>query len=73
MFIRKRSFKANELLERKIQYDPVKKYNRILSSKLISKIPKVEKNPVPTRPKQLYTFEGELPTLKHPAKGAFCI
>ena len=25
MFIRKRSFKANELLEREIQYDPVKK------------------------------------------------
>ena len=39
------------LMERQIQYDPVKKYNRILSSKLVSKIPKGEENPVPTRPK----------------------
>ena len=39
------------LMERKTQYDPEKKYNRVISSKLISKIPKGEKNPVPTRPK----------------------
>ena len=39
------------LMERKTQYDPVKKYNRVISSKLVSKIPKGEKNPVPTRPK----------------------
>ena len=39
------------LMERKTQYDPEKKYNRILSSKLVSKIPKGEKIPVPTRPK----------------------
>ena len=39
------------LMERQIQYDPVKKYNKVLSSKLVSKIPKGEKNPVPTRPK----------------------
>ena len=39
------------LMERKTQYDPVKKYNRIISSKLVSKIPKGEKDPVPTRPK----------------------
>ena len=39
------------LMERKTQYDPIKKYNRVISSKLVSKIPKGEKNPVPTRPK----------------------
>ena len=39
------------LMERKTQYDPVKKYNRVISSKLVSKIPKGEKDPVPTRPK----------------------
>ena len=39
------------LMERKTQYDPEKKYNRVISSKLVSKIPKGEKNPVPTRPK----------------------
>ena len=31
------------LMERKTQYDPVKKYNRVISSKLVSKIPKGEK------------------------------
>ena len=40
------------LLERQTIYDPEKKYNRILSTKLISKIPKGEKEPVPTRPKK---------------------
>lgn len=39
------------LMERQTLYDPIKKYNRILSSKLISKIPKGEKDPAPTRPK----------------------
>ena len=39
------------LMERKTQYDPVKKYNQVISSKLVSKIPKGEKDPVPTRPK----------------------
>ena len=39
------------LMERQIQYDPVKKYNRVLGSKLVSKIPKGSKSPVPTRPK----------------------
>ena len=39
------------LMERQTQYDPVKKYNRVISSKLVSKIPKGEKDPVPTRPK----------------------
>ena len=40
------------IMERKTLYDPDKKYNRILSSKLIGKIPKGEKETVPTRPKQ---------------------
>ena len=38
------------VLERKIKYDTEKKYNKVLSSKLISKIPKGTKIPVPTRP-----------------------
>ena len=40
------------VLERKIKYDPEVKYNRILSTKLISKIPKGETIPVATRPKR---------------------
>ena len=40
------------VLERKIRYDPEVKYNRILSTKLISKIPKGETIPVATRPKR---------------------
>lgn len=37
---------------RQVQYDPEKKYNRNLSSKLLYKIPKGETEPVPTRPKR---------------------
>ena len=37
------------LLERKTIYDPEKKYNRVLESKLIGKIPKGQETPVPTR------------------------
>ena len=40
------------VLERKTQYDPVKRYNRILSSVLINKIPKGSSEAVPTRPKR---------------------
>ena len=40
------------LLERRTIYDQEKKYNRVLSSRLIAKIPKGEKDPVPTRPKR---------------------
>ena len=47
------------LMERKTQYDPEKKYNRVLSSKLVSKIPKGEKNPVPTRPKAAKGHKSE--------------
>ena len=40
------------ILERKIIYDTEKKYNKVLSTKLISKIPKGTEVPVPTRPKK---------------------
>ena len=40
------------ILERKTKYDPEKKYNRVISTKLISKIPKGSEIPVPTRPKR---------------------
>ena len=40
------------VLERRTIYDPEKKYNKVLSTRLIAKIPKGEKNPVPTRPKR---------------------
>lgn len=40
------------ILERKTIYDPEKKYTRVLSTKLISKIPKGSEIPVPTRPKR---------------------
>ncbi len=40
------------ILERQTLYDPEKKYNRILSTRLISKIPKGSETPVPTRPKR---------------------
>ena len=40
------------IIERQTVYDPDKKYNRVLSTKLLSKIPKGSENPVPTRPKK---------------------
>jgi transposase len=40
------------VLERKIIYDPVTKNNKVLSTKLMSKIPKGTETPVPTRPKR---------------------
>lgn len=40
------------VMERQSIYDSEKKYNRIISSKLIAKIPKGGKDPVPTRPKR---------------------
>ncbi len=40
------------ILERKTIYDPDKRYNKVLSTKLISKIPKGTEIPVPTRPKR---------------------
>jgi transposase len=40
------------VLERKTMYDPDKKRNKVLSTKLLFKIPKGLKTPVPTRPKK---------------------
>lgn len=40
------------ILERKTIYDPEKKYTKVLSTKLVSKIPKGSEIPVPTRPKR---------------------
>ena len=40
------------VLERRTQYDPVKKYNVVLSTRLIGKIPKDGETMVPTRPKR---------------------
>ena len=40
------------ILERKTIYDPEKKYTKVLSTKLIAKIPKGSEVPVPTRPKR---------------------
>jgi transposase len=40
------------VLERKTLYDPEKKYNKVLSTKLVSKIPKGTEISVPTRPKR---------------------
>lgn len=39
------------ILQRKTIYDPEKKYTKVLSTKLIAKIPKGSEIPVPTRPK----------------------
>ena len=43
------------VLERQIAYDPDKKQNRVLSTKLLSKIPKGTEISVPTRPKNAKT------------------
>lgn len=40
------------VLERKTVYDPEKKYNKVLATKLISKIPKRTEISVPTRPRR---------------------
>jgi hypothetical protein len=40
------------VIERQTQYDPVKKYNVVLSSRIIGKIPKGRKTVIPTRPKR---------------------
>ena len=40
------------VFERQTIYDPEKKYNQVLSSKLLSKIPKGTVTPIPTRPKK---------------------
>ena len=40
------------VVERKTIYDSEKKYNVVLSSRIVGKIPKGETNIVPTRPKR---------------------
>lgn len=40
------------VLERETVYDPVKKYNTVLSTRLVAKIPKGTSKPMPTRPKK---------------------
>ncbi len=40
------------VIERQTQYDPVKKYNVVISSRLIGKIPKGQETMVATRPKR---------------------
>ena len=47
------------ILERRTIYDPEKKYNKVLSTKLISKIPKGSEIPVPTRPKKTKCRDSE--------------
>ena len=43
------------VLERQTLYDPVKKYNKVLKTKLLSKIPNGSEIPVATRPKKTKT------------------
>jgi hypothetical protein len=54
--------------ERKTIYDSNKKYNIVLSSTLISKIPKDTATPVPTRPKKVSSDKKSKSTGKLIAK-----
>jgi transposase len=50
------------VLERKTIYDSDKKQDKVLSTKLLSKIPKGSETPIPTRPKRPYFDKGsEIP------------
>ena len=40
------------IIERQTIYDPDRKYNKVLSGRIISKIPKGGDVPIPTRPKR---------------------
>ena len=40
------------IIERQTLYDPVLKYNKVLHSRIVAKIPKGKDSPVPTRPKR---------------------
>lgn len=58
------------VLERKTVYDADKKHNKVLSTKLLSKIPKGSQIPVPTRPKKSKTPNyGDSSSENRPAKG----
>ena len=48
------------VIERQTQYDPVKKYNVVLSSRIVGKIPKGETSVVPTRPKRRSGEKGSI-------------
>ena len=50
------------VIERKTQYDPAKKYNVVLSSRIVGKIPKGETSVVSTRPKRR---TGEKMSISH--------
>lgn len=47
------------IIERQMKYDPEAKYNKVIASKLISKIPKGSETPVPTRPKRRKSTSSE--------------
>ena len=47
------------IIERQIKYDPEAQYNKVIASKLISKIPKGSETPVPTRPKRKKSTSSE--------------
>ena len=40
------------VIERQTIYDPDRKYNKVLSGRIVSKIPKGGDVPIPTRPKR---------------------
>lgn len=52
------------VMERQTLYDPDKKYNKILNSRLIAKIPKGTKTPVATRPKRANGSKSEAKSKK---------
>ncbi len=58
------------VIERKTVYDPDKKYNRVLSSRIISKIPKGQDVPVPTRPKRKSGEKVSISKAAAPVKNA---
>lgn len=47
------------IIERQMKYDTEAKYNKVIASKLISKIPKGSETPVPTRPKRKKSTNSE--------------
>jgi len=53
------------ILERKTLYIPELKFNKVLSSHLVAKIPKGETEPVPTRPKRPSKAKEIEPEVKH--------
>jgi len=50
------------ILERKTKYDPELKWNHVLGTKLLEKIPKGTETPVPTRPKMPQGNGGKSPS-----------